>query len=191
MHLFGTLLQRYEDDVKRDVAVLGLRDQVTFHGYVTEGDLDAGLAGCDLAVNLRYPTMGEASASQLRIWNHALPSLVTRVDGYAALSEEAVSFVRPEYEREDIQSHLRDFLARPEWHRRKGERGREILLEQHRSSAYVERLAGLCEHLPELRSRHNRLRAADRAAQGICAGSGITPLSTIEQHLGTRIAEAF
>ena len=35
VHLFGTLLQRYEDDVKRDVAALGLGGQVTFHGYVT------------------------------------------------------------------------------------------------------------------------------------------------------------
>ncbi len=191
VHVFGTLLQRYEEDVKRDVTALGLRDQVTFHGYVAEEALDVGLAGCDLAVNLRYPTMGEASASQLRIWNHALPSLVTRVDGYAALSEEAVSFVRPEHEREDIQSHLRDYLDRPEWHRRKGERGREILLEKHRSSSYVERLATLCAHLPELRSRHNRLRAADRVARGICAWAGVTPLSAVEEHCAKRIAEVF
>ncbi len=191
VHLFGTLLQRYEDDVKRDVAALGLRDQVTFHGYVTEEALDAGLAGCDLAVNLRFPTMGEASASQLRIWSHALPSLVTQIDGYASMPEDAVSFVRPAHEREDIQGHLRDFLARPEWHRRKGARGREILVEQHRSSIYVERLAELCGHLPELRSRHNRLRMADSVAKGICPWSGTTPLSASEEHYSARIVEAF
>ena len=191
VHLFGTLLQRYEDDVKRDVAALGLQHQVTFHGYVAEEALDAGLAGCDLAVNLRYPTMGEASASQLRIWSHALPSLVTQIDGYAFLPADAVSFVRPDHEREDIQGHLRDFLARPEWHRRKGERGREILLEHHCSSTYVERLAHLCEHLPTLRSRSNRLHMADRVAQGICAWSSLAPLSGAEQNYGVKIAEAF
>ncbi len=191
VHLFGTLLQRYEDDVKRDVAALGLREQVTFHGYVAEEALDAGLAGCDLAVNLRYPTMGEASASQLRIWNHALPTLVTQIDGYAAMPEEAVSFVRPDHEREDIQGHLRDFLARPEFYRGKGRRGRELLLEQHRPATYVERLSQLCEHLADLRSRSNRLRVADRVAQGICAWSGMTPLSAVETRYADLIAEAF
>ncbi len=191
VHLFGTLLQRYEDDVKRDVAALGLREQVIFHGYVAEEALDAGLAGCDLAVNLRYPTMGEASASQLRIWNHALPSLVTQIDGYASLPEDAVCFVRPGHEREDIQSHLRGFLARPDSYRDKGRRGREILLEQHRPATYVERLAELCEHLRDLRSRSNRMRVADRVAQGICAWSGTIPISAAEQHYGNVIAEAF
>ena len=33
----------------------------------------------ELLINLRYPTMGEASLSQLRIWRHALPSMVTQV----------------------------------------------------------------------------------------------------------------
>lgn len=191
VHLYGTLLQRYEDDVKRDVMALGLCDQVTFHGYVTEARLDEGLAACDLAVNLRYPTMGEASASQLRIWSHALPSLVTQIDGYAFLPADAVNFVRPDHEREDIQGHLRDFLERPEWHRRKGERGRQILLERHRSSIYVERLAGLCEHLPTLRSRNNRLRMADRVAQGMCAWSSRTPALEPAHDYGVKIAEVF
>ena len=191
VHLFGTLLQRYEDDVKRDVAALGLGNQVTFHGYVTEERLDAGLAECDLAVNLRYPTMGEASASQLRIWSHALPSLVTQIDGYASMPADAVNFVRPEHEREDIQGHLRGFLADPETQRRKGERGREILLERHRPSTYVERLSQLCEHLPTLRSRSNRLRVADRVAQGICAWSSLLPQPTAEQSYALKIEETF
>ncbi|MBE7157973.1 MAG: glycosyltransferase [Rhodospirillales bacterium] len=191
VHLYGTLLQRYEDDVKRDVAALGLRDQVRFHGYVTEEALDAGLADCDLAVNLRFPTMGEASASQLRIWNHALPSLVTRIDGYAAMPEEAVSFVRPDHERADIQEHLRGFLAQSDEHRQKGARGRQILLERHRPAIYVERLAGLCEHLATLRSRHVRLEAAARVGRGIAPWSHLTPRSESEQHYSRTVAELF
>ncbi len=191
VHLYGTLLQRYEDDVKRDVAALGLREQVRFHGYVTEEALDAGLGDCDLAVNLRFPTMGEASASQLRIWNHALPSLVTRIDGYASMPEDAVSFVRPEHERQDIQDGLRDFLLRPEFYRRKGERGREILLEQHRPSTYVERLAALCEHLPTLRSRNVRVGMADRVGHAISTWSHLASTSGIEQTYSDRIAAMF
>lgn len=191
VHLYGTLLQRYEDDVKRDVAALGLQDHVLFHGYVTETELDAGLAGCDLAVNLRFPTMGEASASQLRIWNHALPSLVTRIDGYAAMPEDAVSFVRPDHEREDIQKHLRDFLAQPEVHRRKGGRGRQILLEQHQPATYVERLAALCQHVSTLRSRNVRVGMADRVGHAISVWSHLAPNTGMEQSYGDRIAAMF
>ncbi len=191
VHLYGTLLQRYEDDVKRDVATLGLRDQVRFHGYVTEEALDAGLAECDLAVNLRYPTMGEASASQLRIWNHALPSLVTCIDGYAAMPEDAVSFVRPDHERADIQDHLRGFLAQPEEYRRRGARGRQLLLERHRPATYVERLAGLCEGLATLRSRHVRLEAAVRMGREIAPWSHLAPRSEIERRYGQTVAELF
>ena len=191
VHLYGTLLQRYEDDVKRDVATLGLGEQVKFHGYVTEDALDAGLAGCDLAVNLRYPTMGEASASQLRIWNHALPSLVTRIDGYAAMPEDAVNFVRPEHERADIQEGLRGFLARPDEYRRRGERGRQLLLERHRPATYVERLSSLCAHLATLRSRHVRLEAAERVGRGVAPWLHLTPRSEIEGRYGEVIAELF
>ena len=58
---------------------------VKIHGYVR--DLDERLAEADLAVNLRYPSMGEASAAQLRIWDHALPSLVTERGGIASFRE--------------------------------------------------------------------------------------------------------
>ena len=191
VHLYGTLLQRYENDVKRDVAALGLQRQVVFHGYVSEEELDAGLARCDLAVNLRYPTMGEASASQLRIWNHALPSLVTRIDGYASMPEDAVDFVRPEHEREDIQRYLGDFLARPDLYRHKGERGRAILLEEHRPATYVERLAQLCDHLPDLRSRSTRLHAADRVARAISPWVGTAPQTERERHYAASISEIF
>src|SRR5262249_38121569 len=61
------------------ISALRLEGLVTVHGFVPEAELDTALARAHLAVNLRYPTMGEASASQLRIWDYALPSLVTPV----------------------------------------------------------------------------------------------------------------
>lgn len=53
------------------------------------------LAHSDMALNIRYPSMEEASFSQLRIWEHALPAIVTRVGWYATLPEDVVFFVRP------------------------------------------------------------------------------------------------
>ena len=84
--------------MRQRIATLELKDTVKVHGYAPAADLDGALSTAGLAINLRYPTMGEASASQLRIWEHALPSLVTRVGWYASLPEDAVAHVRPENE---------------------------------------------------------------------------------------------
>ena len=65
--------------MRDEVEELRLQDIVTLHGFVPAEALEAALASAHLAINFRFPTMGEASVSQLQIWDHALPSLVTRV----------------------------------------------------------------------------------------------------------------
>ncbi|HEU5236991.1 MAG TPA: glycosyltransferase, partial [Pyrinomonadaceae bacterium] len=64
-----------QTQLRQTVRQLQLEQQVTFHGFVPESELEQALAVAHLAINLRYPTAGEASGSQLRIWSHALPSL--------------------------------------------------------------------------------------------------------------------
>ena len=121
-----------------EIEELGLQDVVTLHGFVPAEDLEAALASAHLAINLRFPTMGEASVSQLQIWDHALPSLVTRVGWYATLPQETVAFVRPEHEIIDIQAHLRAFLDDPGRYAQMGEDGRRYLQTYHTPGAYVQ-----------------------------------------------------
>ncbi|MEP6810549.1 MAG: hypothetical protein ABI992_09925, partial [Chthoniobacterales bacterium] len=64
----------HEAEFRELLKTLGLTRSVTLHGFVTDEELEAALATTDLAINLRDPTMGEASASQLQIWQHGLPS---------------------------------------------------------------------------------------------------------------------
>lgn len=161
------------DYVRRLVRELGLGAQVGIHGFVAEEELERALASSDLCVNLRYPTMGEASGSQLRLWSHALPSLVTAVDWYATLPAEAVAHVRIEHEQDDIQRHLRDLLADPARFVQIGEAGRRSLAAQHAPEAYADSLMSLLEHLPAMRSRaaafHLTKRAANETARWIDA----------------------
>ena len=131
------------EHVRARTASLGLRKVVTVHGFVPEAELEQALGMAHLAVNLRYPTMGEASGSQLRIWDHALPSLVTPRGWYSHIPEDAVAFVRPEHEIVDIQAHLRAFLADPGRFAKMGERGRRILEEDHTPEAYVQAIIDL------------------------------------------------
>ena len=65
-----------------------------FHGFTSEKKLDEALSQAHLAINLRYPTMGEAW-SQLRIWAHASQS-GSQVGWYATLPPDTVRFVRPD-----------------------------------------------------------------------------------------------
>jgi hypothetical protein len=110
---------------------------VKLRGFLPESLVEQKLSTADLAINLRYPSMGEASLSQLQFWDYGLPTLVTRTGWYASLPEDATAFVRPEHEVEDIQSHLRAFLADPGAFRAMGERGRQSL-ENNDPEKYVD-----------------------------------------------------
>ena len=187
VHILGTLFHR--ETVEAAVQLLHFDGHVTFHGFVPDERLTAVLDDADLAINLRHPTMGEASGSQLRIWDHALPSLVTFDDGYKSLPRECVSFVRPKHERADIQRHLRLFLRNPRAYQNKGQRARRWLLDHHQPAEYVSTVATICSEVGALRRRFNQLCLAERV------GGAIAPWATAEPPVdrtgsyATRIAE--
>jgi hypothetical protein len=145
-----------------------LRGLVTFHGFVDEPALQDGLAAAHLAINLRHPTMGEASASQLRIWEHALPGLATPVGWYAAQPEGTLSFVRPEHEEADLHRALDELRADPVRYRHIGAAGRRHLEERHAPSSYAEALADLAgrvrHHQGEVLARRLASRLAEHLA---------------------------
>lgn len=122
------------------IKALNLGERVTFRGFVPESELNEALDRAHLAVNLRYPTMGEASDSQLRIWSRGLASVVTRTGWYAELPPEAVWFVDPANEAADLQTHFAAALARPDALRAMGETGRGVLEERHDPARYVDGL---------------------------------------------------
>lgn len=137
LEVFGEILDD-ERKIKSQIRELGLKPHVTLRGFALEPALDEALAEADLAINLRYPTMGEASGSQLRIWSHSLPSLVSKVGWYSTVPAEAVMHIRAdENEVPDIQSALRKFLERPDDFVALGREGRRILEEQHSPEAYA------------------------------------------------------
>lgn len=126
-----------EGHIRTQIERLGLGSLVKLLGFLPESLVEQKLSTADLAINLRYPSMGEASGSQLQFWDYGLPTLVTRTGWYASLPEDATAFVRPEHEVEDIQSHLRAFLADPGAFRAMGERGRQSL-ENNDPEKYVD-----------------------------------------------------
>jgi glycosyltransferase involved in cell wall biosynthesis len=182
LDLYGPIEEASE--FARYVEERGLKGGVRSHGFVPDAELDAALASAHLAVNLRYPTMGEASFSQLRLWSHGLPTLVSRTDWYATLPSDAVAFVRPEAEIPDIQRHLADFLADPGRFREMGRRGQRWLRDHHAPEAYAAALVALAGEADRLRPRAaatrllTRIRSTTEALvrqeMGARAGTGLT-----------------
>jgi glycosyltransferase involved in cell wall biosynthesis len=124
-----------------------MKDNVTFHGFVPDAVLDRALSRTDLAINLRYPTMGESSLSQLRIWAHSLPSVVTRDGWYAELEDDVVDFVRPDHEIDDLQAVLRRLLVDPAHFESQRLRGHERLKVVHDPERYARELVSFAETL--------------------------------------------
>ncbi len=131
----------HDEEIGGLIEDLELGKIVRIHGFLPDEELDGILAQSDLALNLRYPSMGEASFSQMRIWEHALPTMVTRIGWYAALPEEAVCFVRPGHEHEDIQRHLSSLLDERPRFKQMGERGRAFLEAHHLPDNYAKTLS--------------------------------------------------
>jgi glycosyltransferase involved in cell wall biosynthesis len=162
LDVFGEILDN-ENSIKKLIRDLDLKKLVTLHGFVPEEKLDQALSQADLAINLRYPTMGEASGSQLRIWAHALPSLVTNVGWYAELPNDAVVHIRAdENEVADLKGALRAFLDNPSRFSEIGQRGHTILKLQHSPEEYADGLVNFVEEVKRYRSHAALLRLAER-----------------------------
>jgi glycosyltransferase involved in cell wall biosynthesis len=150
--------------IQAQIQTLGLEAQVTIHGFVEEAQLDRALANADLAINLRYPTMGEASISQLRIWRHALPALVTQVGWYAEQPEDVVCFIRPDREVADIQDCLQQLIQQPDRFALMGERGRQLLETDHAPDAYAQAIVDFATQLQSGRQHLNTQYWLERSA---------------------------
>jgi glycosyltransferase involved in cell wall biosynthesis len=174
--IYGTI--EGEEKIHQLIARLGLNDLVTLHGFVPEDQLDEALRLTDLVVNMRYPSMGEASASQLHCWQYALPALVTRTAWYETLPENTVAFVRPGHEADDIQAHLAEFLSDPEKYRELGRNGQRHVTENHSIETYAVSLLEVAARAPEFQARwiaRDLARRAGAAMNAWCDSTTIGP----------------
>jgi glycosyltransferase involved in cell wall biosynthesis len=153
------------DQWRRKIRCLGIESLVTIRGFVSEQELDDAVDRAHLGINLRYPTMGEASGTQLRMWDHGLPTLVTNIGWYASLPSDAVAFVRPEHEVADIQRHLRDLLSDPAKFVNMGETGYRILRHDHSPDTYAETVLEFARQTHGYRNRLNASQLVRRSGQ--------------------------
>jgi len=146
---------------------LGLSGCVHIHGFVPEAELDARLAEAHLVFNLRYPTMGEASGSQLRIWNASAAAVVTDLGWYGSLPEDTAFKIPLEREQEALQDLIRRLHTDRTTGQAIGAAGRARLESHHTPVRYAQAIAHVARRFAEdaIHSMHARC-ARDVLAQG-------------------------
>jgi glycosyltransferase involved in cell wall biosynthesis len=143
------------DDALIDGVVerLGLGQQVTRHGFVDEPTLDAAVQAADMVFNLRHPTIGEASGTQLRIWNGAAPSVVTRLGWFGDLPDDCVLKLSVENEAAELDQLLTRLAQDRHAFDPLGAAGRARVLAEHAPEAYARIVLAAAAETPELRRR--------------------------------------
>ena len=135
----------------------GVAEHIRFRGYVSDAELEEALHSSDFAINLRWPTMGEASASQLRYWSAALPTLVSDVGWYGELPDDAVCKISVANESTDLLAFLESALATPARYRQVGQRGLEQLRSAHSPDQYAQQLVTMAGQLSDQRLAYRML----------------------------------
>lgn len=129
----------------------GVAEYIRIPGFVSDSDLESALSQAHLAINFRYPSMGEASAGQLRLWSHKLPTLVSDTAWYSECPDDAVFKISITNDLEDIKAALELFLRNPEYFKRLGESGKNYLESNHTTEAYIEGLNSFVDEVDEYR----------------------------------------
>jgi len=78
------------DDILRICEEQGIRDHVSISGYLDEKAYHCGIYSSDIVINLRYPTMGESSATLGQAFALAKPVIVSNIGQYREFPDEAV-----------------------------------------------------------------------------------------------------
>jgi glycosyltransferase involved in cell wall biosynthesis len=183
LDIFGDLWDR--PHIQSKIQALSLHALVSLRGFVEAAQLETALASAHLVVNLRYPTMGEASETQLRLWDHALPSLVTQIGWYATLPAGTTAFVRPNHEISDLQAHLQAFLDDPSRFAAQGLEGRRVLEAQHTAEAYCDALVEFAAAIQPGRPRALAYGLAERVSAELGGWSG----THLQEYGARKVAE--
>jgi glycosyltransferase involved in cell wall biosynthesis len=122
--LIGAAIDGY--DLSAEIERWSLGDLVHITGYVGDADYGAYVRAIDIGVNLRTaPTGGEMSATLVHLLAAARPTLVSNVEGFAALPDDAVIKIDQDAaEVEQVAAALQKLIEQPELRRRYGSAAR-------------------------------------------------------------------
>jgi hypothetical protein len=139
-------------DLEGEARRAGVAGRVHVTGFVDAATFHRALTACDLALNLRYPTAGETSASLLRLLAAGRPALVSDYAQFRELPAAAVERVPlGEGEEAALAAAAAALLADPRRLRAMGEAARDHVALHHAPPAAAAAVAAACAELAERR----------------------------------------
>ncbi len=130
---------------------IGVEDRLHVLGFLPYEDFEAGIAAADVALNLRYPTAGETSASLLRILAVGRPVLVSDHAQSADLPDDVVIKVPlGDDEPKGLARQLAEMLAEPERLQAMGRRARLHVENHHRPADAAQAMVEACREWAQL-----------------------------------------
>lgn len=91
---------------------LGIKENIVVTGRVNLEDFNNYMGACDVALNLRYPTQGESSASLQRLLGYGKVVLVTKVGAFQEYPDQFVKKIRiGAYEQADILKGICEVIS--------------------------------------------------------------------------------
>jgi glycosyltransferase involved in cell wall biosynthesis len=120
-------------DLERRLQRIGLAEKgLVREGWADERRLWALMAGADVAVNLRYPTMGETSGSVIRAMSLGKPLVVSDVGWFSELPDDVALKVPPgASEVEVLSAALELLVTRPDLREGMGAAAAELARREH------------------------------------------------------------
>ena len=134
-------------DLERRLQRLGLVEEgLVREGWTDESRLWSLMAGCDIAVNLRHPTMGETSGSVIRALSLGKPLVVSDVGWFSELpSEVALKIPTGDDEVKVLTAALELLVTSPEVRQAMGAAGVELARREHDLGRVAELYAAALE----------------------------------------------
>ena len=129
------------EELMAQATELGLAELIEIVGFVDDEVLDQAIASAHLALNLRNPTVGEASAGQLRYWSQGIASVVSDVGWYRELPDNVVLKVSPDSEQEGLISIMENILSGKQGLLDIGAAGRQYLQSHHSVGRYIDSMS--------------------------------------------------
>lgn len=103
-------------------------DNVITKGHLPIQELEGLIAASDICINLRYPTMGESSASLLRMMGHGKPTLVSNCGAYAEFPDYCVLKVDVDIDEiELIRRYVQALIEDEDFRRSLGQEARSYI----------------------------------------------------------------
>ncbi len=170
-HIYGTLWN--EKIIKDLIRRYHFENMVFVHGFTDEAILDQKILESDLGINLRNPSMGEASISQLKISSYGLPCIVSNTAWYAIIPDECITKISLDNEIDDLVRELNSFRLDRSPFLSKGQAALSWVQKNHSSESYVTSFQEIIEKKNEFQKIYNLRTQIDIIGKAIYNVEGL------------------